>query len=116
MLLGVGKVKVNVEEVIDWIDCNKELTESKDYEDEVDNDSGDDDETLETHTQIRVKDESAIKSLNVVLKWTAENDVALTDIRRLQKLKEMAFQKYHHRTRQTTITQFFKSSVQHNTK
>jgi hypothetical protein len=40
MLLGVGKVKVNVEEVIDWIDCNK------DYEDEVDNDSADDDEML----------------------------------------------------------------------
>jgi hypothetical protein len=89
MLLGVGKVKVNVEEVIDWIDCNK------DYEDEVDNDSADDDEMLETHTQIRVKDESAIKSLNVVLKWTAENDVALTDIRRLQTSLFLVLLLYH---------------------
>ncbi|KAJ3623541.1 hypothetical protein MTP99_019762 [Tenebrio molitor] len=115
MLLGGKKVKVNVEDVIDGIDCDKELTESEDYEDELHNDSGDDDEMLETHTQIRVKDESAIKSLNVVLQWAAENDVALTDMTRFQKVKEMAFEKYHHRTPQTTITKFFKSSVLQNT-
>jgi Ran GTPase-activating protein (RanGAP) involved in mRNA processing and transport len=75
MFLDVGKVKVNVEEVIDWIDCDKELTETENYEDEVDNDSGNNDEILETHTQIRVKDESTIKSLNVVLQWAAENKI-----------------------------------------
>ncbi|KAK5648229.1 hypothetical protein RI129_003121 [Pyrocoelia pectoralis] len=73
MLLEVGQVNVNVTEVIDWIDCEKNLTESEDYDDEVDNDSGDDGEM--SFTQIRVWDESAIKSINVVLQWATENDV-----------------------------------------
>lgn len=84
LLLNVRKLKVNVEEVINWINFDKKPTEL--YE-KIDNDSRDIDELSEVYTQIRVKNKSAIKSSNVDLQWVAENDVAVTDITRFQKLK-----------------------------
>ena len=55
-------------------------------------------ETLEISSE-KLKNEEAIKSLNAVLKWVPENNLQLTDIMTLQKLKEMAFEN-HQRNRQ----------------
>ncbi|KAJ8967551.1 hypothetical protein NQ314_002866 [Rhamnusium bicolor] len=78
-------------------------------------DSGDDVEVLETDTPIMVKHEDAIKSFNISLQWAVENDLPLSDIMMLQKLKEMAFEKHQRKIHQAKITNFFKPVLLHGT-
>ncbi|KAJ8971435.1 hypothetical protein NQ314_000691, partial [Rhamnusium bicolor] len=119
-LAGVGdNAEINTGEVVDWIDGDAKLLEIENLEaldydkNNYEYDSGDDVEVLETDTPIMVKHEDAIKSFNISLQWAVENDVPLSDIMMLQKLKEMAFEKHQRKIHQAKITNFFKPVLLH---
>lgn len=107
MLLDIGNVEVNTGEVLDWIDDDAKLVETEGFDDQDDNNSEEDIDSLETETTFKVKNEEAIKSFNTCLQWAEENEIPLADIMMLQKLKEIAFDNKLHKEKQAKITNFF---------
>lgn len=92
-------------EAIDWIDSDAKLIEQENLIHA--NDSADsDDDVMEIVTPVRIKNEDAVKSLNLALQWATENDIPLKDIMTLQNLKEIAFEKQQHMSHESEITNF----------
>ncbi|KAJ8928294.1 hypothetical protein NQ314_019160 [Rhamnusium bicolor] len=108
MLHNIRNVDIDVGETIDWIDSDAKLIE---HENLIHvNDSADsDDDVMEIATLFRIKNEDAVKSLNLSLQWATENDIPLKDIMTIQNLNEIAFEKQQHMSHQSKITNFFQS-------
>ncbi|KAJ8930037.1 hypothetical protein NQ314_017202 [Rhamnusium bicolor] len=68
MLHCIGNVDIDVGKTIDWIDSDAKLIKHENLIHA--NDSADsDDDVMETATPFRIKNEDAVKSLNLSLQW-----------------------------------------------
>lgn len=103
MLNSLSQGNLTEQEIRGWIENDEALLPLEDTVMEI----SDDEEQQEISDLKTVKNEDAIKSLNVVLKWAEENDFPLNDILVLQRLKESAFLMHQKNVKQTKITSFF---------
>lgn len=99
-------------EICNWLENDEDLLPLEDIDD-TDEQHESDNEGSELNTNTNqtvkntVKNDEAVKSFNVCMRWAEENDIPLSDVLVLQRLKEIAFMMNQRRVKQTKITIFF---------
>ena len=108
MLNDLAESNLTNVEVRNWVENDEDLLpleEADGDEPEVSEHEGSE---LDNQNKT-VKNAEAAKSFNLCLKWAEENDIPLSDILVLQRLKEMAFMNNQRCVKQTKITNYFRN-------
>jgi hypothetical protein len=101
MLKQTGGEVLTEVEVQSWICGDENLLPLEE------NNQHDSDDDEQEPVRRKIKNEEAVKALNVALEWAKENDVPPSEVTVLQRLHEKAFFMKNDRLYQTKITNFF---------
>lgn len=96
-------------ELCNWLENDEDLLPLEDM-DIADEHHDNENEDPELNTNKTVKNDEAVKSFNVCIKWAEENNISLHDVLVLQRLKETAFIMNYKKVKQTKITNYFTKS------
>lgn len=95
-------------EIRNWLENDENLLLLEDTEaTDEHHDSSDNEGPELNNTNQTIKNEEAVKSFNVCIRWAEEQNISLPDVLVLQRLKEMAFMMNQKKIKQTKITNYF---------